>query len=88
MTAGKQGLWQPPGETIEAIAAVLGARWAAAKSQQAELFRPGSGSWLGQAAWRPRVTAAWGRVVPVGARITTSRVAADSSDTLPDLHPC
>ena len=68
-------LWQPPGETIEAIAAVLGAHWAAAKSQQLQLFSLGTtGSWLRQLDWRNR--------------LTTLRAAADSSDTLPDPHPC
>jgi hypothetical protein len=69
------GLWQPPNETIEAIAAVLRAHWAAAKSQQLELFFLGTtGNWLRQLAWRNQ--------------LTTLREAAGSSDRLPDLHPC
>ena len=67
-------LWQPPGETIEAIATVLGAHWAAAKSQQWPLFSLGAGSWASRLPWR--------------ARLTTAQEAADSSDTLPDPHPC
>jgi hypothetical protein len=65
------GVWQPPVETIEAIAAVLGAHWAAAKSQQIQIFWPLAGRWRSQLA-----------------RLTTLREAADSSDTLPDPHPC
>jgi hypothetical protein len=61
-------VWQPPTETIEAIASVLSAHWAAAKSQQWQLFWPSAGSWRSQ--------------------LTTLREAADSSDTLPDPHPC
>jgi hypothetical protein len=67
-------LWQPPGETLDAIAAVLSAHWAAAKSQQVQLFCMSTGSWLRQLPWR--------------GQLTTSRAAADSSDTLPDPHPC
>jgi hypothetical protein len=67
-------LWQPPGETIEAIAAVLSAHWAAAKSQQLQLFSLGTGNWLRQLPWRNR--------------LTTLREAAGSSDRLPDPHPC
>jgi hypothetical protein len=61
-------VWQPPGETIDAIAAVLSAHWAAAKSQQLQWFSLRTGSWRAQ--------------------LTTVREAADSSDTLPDPHPC
>jgi hypothetical protein len=67
-------LWQPPGETIEAIASVLGAHWAAAKSQQWPLFSFGTDSWLRQLSWR--------------SRLTTSQEEEGSSDTLPDPHPC
>jgi hypothetical protein len=53
----RRQLWQPPGETIEAIAAVLGAHWAAAKSQQLQLFSlETTGSWLRQLGWRNRLT--------------------------------
>ncbi len=45
-------LWQPPGETIDAIAAVLSAHWSAARSQPAGLFRPTTTSWLRQQARR------------------------------------
>jgi hypothetical protein len=68
-------LWQPPGETIEAIAAVLSAHWAAAKSQQLQLFSLGTaGNWLRQLPWRNG--------------LTTSPEAEGSSDRLPDPHPC
>ena len=70
MKSTQSWVWQPPGETIEAIAAVLSAHWAAAKSQQLQLFNLGSGNWLRQL------------------RLTTLREAADSSDRLPDPHPC
>lgn len=39
-------LWQPPGETIDAIASVLGTHWAAAKSLQ-----PGGQFWARPANW-------------------------------------
>ncbi len=73
MKAKNDWLWQPPGETIEAIASVLGAHWAAAKSQHWQLFSLGTGTWPGLS-WR--------------ARLTTLQEAAGSSDTLPDPHPC
>jgi hypothetical protein len=41
-------VWQPPTETIEAIASVLSAHWAAAKSQQLSVFWPRTGSWRNQ----------------------------------------
>jgi hypothetical protein len=39
-------LWQPPSETIEAIAAVLCAHWSAARAQPEQLFWPEATSWL------------------------------------------
>ena len=45
-------LWQPPDETLEAIAAVLSSRWTAARSQPGGLFRPQTTSWLRQQAKR------------------------------------
>jgi hypothetical protein len=66
--ASKNWVWQPPTETIEALASVLSAHWAAAKSQQLSVFWPKTASWRTQ--------------------LTNARAAADSSDTLPDLHPC
>ena len=75
MKSRNDWLWQPPAETIEAIAAVLCAHWAAAKSQQLQLFSlETTGNWLRQLPWRNR--------------LTTLREAASSSDTLPDPHPC
>ena len=75
MKSRNDWLWQPPGETIEAIAAVLSAHWAAAKSQQLQLFSLGTPSdWLRQLYWSHQ--------------LTTLREAAGSSDRLPDPHPC
>lgn len=68
MKASKDWVWSPPTETIEAIASVLSAHWAAAKSQHLSAFWPKSASWRRQ--------------------LTSARVAEDSSDTLPGLHPC
>ena len=68
MKACKDWVWSPPTEAIEAIASVLSAHWAAAKSQQLSVFWPKSASWRTQ--------------------LTNAREAADSSDTLPDPHPC
>jgi hypothetical protein len=45
-------LWEPAGETIEAIAAVLCSHWAAAKAQPEGLFWPDPTSWLRQQAQR------------------------------------
>ena len=74
MQSKNDWLWQPPGETLDAIATVLSAHWAAAKSQQVQLFTLSRGSWLRQLPWR--------------SQLTTLRAAADSSDRLPDPHPC
>ena len=40
MKASRNWVWQPPTETIETIASVLRAHWAAAKSQQLSVFWP------------------------------------------------
>jgi hypothetical protein len=45
-------LWQPPRETIEAIAAVLSSHWLAAKAHPERLFWPGTASWLHNQALR------------------------------------
>jgi len=46
-------LWEPPAETIEAIAAVLSSRWSAARSRASDgLFWPGTTNWLRQQAKR------------------------------------
>ncbi len=37
--------WQPPKETIDAIANVLGSHWRAAKSRPLQLFWPRPESW-------------------------------------------
>jgi hypothetical protein len=39
-------LWEPPTETLEAIAGVLGERWRAAASQSARLFWATPVSWV------------------------------------------
>jgi len=78
--ASKNWVWQPPTETIETIASVLRAHWAAAKSQQLSVF------WPVQAA-RP-VQAASPKAASWRTQLTNARAAADSSDTLPGLHPC
>jgi hypothetical protein len=44
-------VWQPPTETIEAIAAVFSAHWTAAKSQQLTVF------WSSRS-WRSQLTTA------------------------------
>lgn len=96
MRSKNDWLWQPPGETIEAIASVLGAHWAAAKSQQMQLFSLPSSNWLRQSSWlrQPLSNLSWLSQLPWRGEtpwrspLTTLRAAADSSDTLPDLHPC
>jgi hypothetical protein len=43
-------LWEPPDETLEAIAAVITSHWnAAAKAYREKLFWPDAASWLGEA---------------------------------------
>jgi hypothetical protein len=39
-------IWKPSGETLEAIAAVLGEHWRAATPHPAQLFWAASVSWL------------------------------------------
>ena len=40
-------LWQPPGETLDAIAEIVAAHWNAAKASYRErLFWPAATSWL------------------------------------------
>lgn len=95
MRAKNDWLWQPPGETIEAIGSVLSAHWAAAKSQQAQLFLPTS-NWLHQSSWLRQPLGKlswlsqlpWRGETPWRSAATTGPAAADSSDTLPDPHPC
>ena len=48
MKASKNWVWQPPTETIETIASVLSAHWAAAKSQQLSVFWPKAARWRTQ----------------------------------------
>ena len=71
---GLRRLWQPPADTLEAIAAVLGEHWrAAATARAARAF------WTTPVSWLKRTTAT---VVPVP--VTTSPPAAGSSGTPPD----
>jgi hypothetical protein len=48
----KLTLWQPPGETIEAIVDVLSSRWSAGRARPEGLFWPTTSCWLGQQARR------------------------------------
>jgi hypothetical protein len=70
-------LWRPPAETIEAMAAVLGAHWRAAATRTVRTFWATPASWL-------RIR----RAVTVAAvSVTTSPPEADSLDTPPGPHP-
>jgi hypothetical protein len=46
--------WTPSGETLEAIAAVLGGHWRAGTARPERLFWPASVSWLTVHDVRPR----------------------------------
>lgn len=46
--------WKPSGETLEAIAAVLGGHWRAGTARPEQLFWPTSVSWLTVHDVRPR----------------------------------
>jgi len=45
-------LWEPPNETLEAIAAVIAAHWNAAKTFREQTFWPDTESWL-DPTWGP-----------------------------------
>ena len=47
-------LWQPSGETLEAIAAILGEHWRTATAHPEALFWARSVSWLTPPGLRPR----------------------------------
>ncbi len=87
-------LWQPPEETIEAIAAVLSSRWTAARSQPGGLFWPHTTSWLRQQAKRLADNGrewylyAVSEESPARGSLTTEPKAEDSSDRLRDRHRC
>ena len=51
-------LWEPPNETLEAIAAAIAARWNAAKAFREQTFWPEAASWL-DPTWGP--ARRWGR---------------------------
>jgi hypothetical protein len=53
-TKGLRRLWQPSGETLEAIASVLGEHWRAGTARPEALFWPTSVSWLSVHDVRPR----------------------------------
>ncbi len=80
-------LWQPPEETIEAIASVLGSRWSAARSQPSGLFGAQTTSWLQQQARRLADNLVRHTAAP-DTGLTTSPEVAGSSDKHPDRHPC
>jgi len=90
---GLRGLWRPPAETLEAIAAVLGEHWrAAATSRTARIFWATPVSWLraGSAMTRTAMTRTGmtrTAVTPVPVPLTTAPTAADSSGTPPGPHP-
>jgi hypothetical protein len=50
MTRTTWRLWQPPGETLEAIADVFSSHWQAATAPKERLFWPGATNWLHQQA--------------------------------------
>ena len=50
--ASKSWVWQPPAEAIDSLASVFSAHWAAAKSQQLDVF------WPKAARWRTQLTTA------------------------------
>ncbi|TLZ23374.1 MAG: hypothetical protein E6K34_00050 [Gammaproteobacteria bacterium] len=47
-------LWQPSGETLEAIAAILGEHWRSATAHPEALLWASSVSWLSSPGLRPR----------------------------------
>ena len=53
-TKGLRRLWQPSGDTLEAIAAVLGEHWRTATAHPEKLFWARSVSWLTVHDVRPR----------------------------------
>ena len=69
--SGIRRLWRPSADTLETIAAALGAHWRAAATRPTRLFRSTPVSWLKSRR----------------ASLTSEPAAASSSDTLPDPHP-
>jgi hypothetical protein len=67
---GLGGLWRPPTDTFETIAAVLGAHWRAATSGPLRLFWSTPANWLAH----PHA---------IAAPVTISRQEAGSSGTPP-----
>ncbi len=62
-------LWQPSGETLEAIAAVLGQHWRAATAHPEQQFWPSSVSWLTFPGLRPRAQRAPDHHLTSGGRL-------------------
>ena len=62
-------LWQPSGETLEAIAAVLGEHWRAGTASPEGLFWPTSVSWLTVHDVRPRAQRAPDHHLTSGGRL-------------------
>ena len=81
-------LWRPPVETVTGMAAVLREHWrAAARMRPARLFWPAPARWLKvREAMSEAVNVSPASVAPVTAPVTTSPVAAGSSDRPPDPH--
>ena len=81
-------LWRPPVETVTGMAAVLREHWrAAARMRPARLFWPAPARWLKvREAMSEAVNVSPASVAPVTAAVTTSPVAAGSSDRPPDPH--
>ena len=66
-------LLKPPGQALDALAAVLGEHWRAARKRTAQLLWSAPVNWLAP------------QRLPVP--VTTSRSAGGSSGTPPDPHP-
>jgi hypothetical protein len=55
-------LWEPPNETLEAIAAVIASHWNAAKAFREQTFWPDAASWL-DSTWGPYHIARGGKLI-------------------------
>ena len=62
-------IWKPSGETLEAIAGVLGGHWRAATPHPEQLFWPTSASWLSVHDVRPRAQRAPDHHLTSGGRL-------------------
>ena len=68
-TKGLRRLWQPSGETLEAIASVLGEHWRTATARPEQLFWATSVSWLSVHDVRPRAQRAPDHHLTSGGRL-------------------